>query len=430
MKIEEIYKFFQTSSGVSIDTRTIKSNQIYIAIVGDNFDGNNFIDDAISKGASFVVSNFVAKVNKQHKDKVIRVENTKEVLKKLAQYHRSKFNIPVLVIGGSNGKTTTKNLISSVLEQKYKVLSSIKSYNNDIGVSLTLLNLNSKHEMAVLEIGTNHPGEIKELLNISRPTHGLITSIGMEHLEGFKDLRGVKREEGEIFKYLSRNSGFAFVNNNLPLDVQRIYKGSNKLFYNNDKVKIKSLLPIIFDFKHKSKIYKLKTKLIGQWNLENIIATIAVGEYFSVSFDKILKVLEKYKPEDLRGQIILNKKQNILLDCYNSNPSSMSQIINTMKILRINNLNLVIGGMLEVGKDSEREHRKIFNALSSIKPKSIIFVGKEFGFLINSIIKKGFYHFNTTLDAKDFINKGFFSKDAFIVVKGSRFYALERIFIK
>jgi UDP-N-acetylmuramoyl-tripeptide--D-alanyl-D-alanine ligase len=429
MKIEEIYKFFQTSSGVSIDTRTIKLNQIYIAIVGDNFDGNNFIDDAISKGASFVVSNFGAKFNKQHKDKVIRVENTKEVLKKLAQYHRSKFNIPVLVIGGSNGKTTTKNLISSVLEQKYTVLSSMKSYNNDIGVSLTLLNLNRKHEIAILEIGTNHPGEIKELLNISRPTHGLITSIGMEHLEGFKDLKGVKKEEGEIFKYLSLDNGFAFVNNNLPLDVQGMYKGRNKVIYNVKKNKIKSLFPIIFEYKHKNKVYKFKSNIIGQWNIENIVATIAVGEYFTISFDKILKVLEEYKPEDLRGQIIINKNQKILLDCYNSNPTSMSQLINTLKVLKIKNLNFVIGGMLEVGVKSEIEHRKIFNLLLLLRPKSIVFVGKEFIFLVKNIKKRGFYHFNTTLEAKDFINNGFFDKGAFIVVKGSRFYALERIFL-
>lgn len=430
MKIEEIYKLFLSSPGVSIDTRTIKSNQIFIAIVGDNFDGNNFIEDAISKGASFVISNFGAKVDKKYKDRVIRVENTKKVLKELAKYHRSKFSVPIIAIGGSNGKTTTKNLISLVLTQKYKVLSSIKSYNNDIGVSLTLLNLNKKHEVAVLEIGTNHPGELKELLNISMPTHGLITSIGMEHLEGFKDLKSVKKEEVEIFKYLSQNNGFTFVNNDLPLDVRRMCKGNNKIIYSTKKTKINSLFPIIFSYKHKNKIYKFKTNIIGQWNMENIVAAVTVGEYFSISFDKILKVFEKYKSEDLRGQILQKRKQKILLDCYNSNPSSMSQIINTLKILKINNLNFVIGGMLEVGKDSEKEHRKIFNLLLLLKPKSIVFVGKEFNSLVNNIIKRGFYHFNNTIEAKDFINKGFFNKDSFIVVKGSRFYALEKIFIK
>lgn len=429
MNIEEIYQHFLRSRGVSLDTRTMKRGALFIAIVGTQFDGHDFVGEAIDKGAVFVVVDTDKKILNKHEGKVIRVKNTTETLKQLARYHRMQFKIPVVVVGGSNGKTTTKNLIASVLSQKYNVLQSIKSYNNEIGVSLTLLNINKKHEILVLEIGTNHPGEIAVLLEISRPTHGLITSIGKEHLEGFKDLRGVKKEEGTIFKYLSQNDGVGFIGESLPSDIKRLYT-KRAIFYGTKDVKVKSVFPLIFSYKYKNKNYEFVTSLVGIWNLENILAAVVVGRCFEVPFPKIASAIKNHQPENLRGQIISFKKHKVLLDCYNSNPSSAVEVLKMLKLPQFKTLYLVIGGMLELGTRSKVEHKKLLSSIFSLKPVKAVFIGVEFDFLSERILKKGYSFFRNTMDAKSFLDTTVFQKSSLIVVKGSRAYGLEQLFKK
>lgn len=420
MEIEKLYKLFLESKGVSTDTRTLKKGQIFIALKGPNFDGNLFVDLALKKGAKIVICEY----SDIYDDKILKVESGIKVLRSLALFHRNKFNIPVLAIAGSNGKTTTKNLIGRVLNQSFNCLISEKSFNNEIGLCKTLLNLNKKHQFAILEIGTNNKGEIKDLVSICKPNYGLLTNIGKEHLEGLDSIKGVIKEEGELFNYLVKNKGFIFVNNELP---KTLLSKSKKTKHHIcdlslDKIKINNLFPINFSFLSMD----IRSNLAGKWNIKNILLAVYVGVHFNVPKYDIEKAINGYKSENLRSEIIKYNKSKLFLDCYNSNPSSMKELLDLFSGDYKQKIFFVIGGMLELGIDSKKEHLKILTSLSKIYAEKVFLVGKEFIEFKDKF--KDFIYFDNTVLAKNFIEDFDFPNNSLIIVKGSRGYALENMF--
>lgn len=369
------------NGSIVLDSRKVKPNvgHIFIALKGENFDGNTFANKAIENGAILSVID-----DEQYEgEKTILVENCQEFLTLLAKTYREKFDIPFLAITGTNGKTTTKDLISNVLGAKMNVHSTQGNLNNHIGVPLTILSLNKNHEFAVIEMGASHQGEINALCEIVKPTHGIITNIGKAHLEGFGGFDGVIKTKSELYDFLRDHSGIVFVNkeNNmlmqLSLGIERYEYGDSALA---EKLKYKySDVPFLeFDTKTEKASYKIKSKLVGAYNYENILTAIAVGEYFDVSTEKITKAINQYNPTQNRSQWFDSGKNKIIIDFYNANPTSMRASIDNFLKLEIDKKIMILGDMLELGEDSNAEHHAIIDVIRNIYNCRVILIGKEF----------------------------------------------------
>ena len=378
MKIDDIYSLFSRSSGISTDTRTIKSKNLFFCLKGKNFNGNLFIDQAISLGASFVIYD-EEKLN--HKSKrAFKVKNALETLQALAKHHRSKFNIPVIGLTGSNGKTTSKELINSVLSQKFNVTYTANNFNNHIGVPLTILKINTKTEIAIIEMGANQLGEIDLLCNIADPTIGYITNFGKAHLEGFGGLKGVIKGKSELYEYIRKSKGVILVNNDDRIQREKSKgintfsfgksKKSNCLIYNTTSNK--GLCEARLNDK------KILTNLHGEYNFENINASIAVGIHFGLSFEQIENGIKYYVPKNNRSEMLKTKSNLLFIDSYNANPTSMKVSIQSfMKFKEIEKI-LILGDMHEIGKTSLNEHERILNSVKNNKDLKIFLVGKIF----------------------------------------------------
>jgi len=425
--IEEIYSLFLKNPKVFTDSRQATNGGIFFALKGDNFDGNNFAEKAIADGANFAV---VDKKELDGKDRIIYVEDVLSALQKLANYHRQQLKTPILAITGTNGKTTTKELIASVLRTKYNILATQGNLNNHIGVPLTLLSLSKEHEIGIIEMGANHPGEIEFLCSIAEPDLGIITNVGKAHIEGFGSFEGVKKTKGELYQFIAKKGKGIFINADnehllsiAPSTVERYTYGINsEKAQLNGEVANADLLLVCRVLFEKGWLY-LKTNLSGAYNLENVLAAARIGLYFGIDPLLIQKGIETYAPSNNRSQLISKGENTILLDCYNANPSSMeASLKNFMQIEKPGKV-FILGDMLELGNVSDEEHQKIVDLLSEFKNAEVFLVGENF-FRTNS--PSEFQKFKNSDELKLEIENNHWEK-RFILIKGSRGIKLEKV---
>lgn len=373
-EIERIYRLFlECHQSYSTDTRKITPGVVFFCLKGGNFNGNLFQEEALSKGASWVIGD----EKHSESDRLILVENVLKTLQDLSRYHRRKMGVRLLGIGGSNGKTTTKELMVSVLSQKFNTHFTQGNLNNYIGVPMTLLNLREQHQISIVELGTNRAGDVEELCAIAEPDMGLITNIGKEHLEGFGSIEGVAKAEGELFDYLSKTGGHAFVNDDDEL-VKGLAKGLTSVTpFSSAQFPVSNLklVPFVsFDYKGEH----LKSNLPGLHNFQNIVAVITVAEYLGMSVQDIREGIAAYTPQNNRSQFLKGKDGNtIFLDAYNANPSSVEMAIRTLEGMEGNKY-IVLGDMFELGEYEAREHQAIAELCSKVESCTSVLVGKAF----------------------------------------------------
>ena len=424
MKIDDLHSLFSKSSGISTDTRTIKKNNIFFCLKGEKFDGNLFIDQAFHLGASFVIYDD-EQLNYKSK-KAIRVKNALEALQSLAKYHRSKFNIPVIGLTGSNGKTTSKELINSVLSQKFNITFTSNNFNNHIGVPLTILKINRKTDIAIIEMGANHLGEIDLLCNIADPNIGYITNFGKAHLEGFGGIEGVIKGKSELYEYIRESKGVVLINNDDRIQKKKSRgintfsfgksKKSDFLIYNTSSNK--NLCEARLNDK------KITSNLYGEYNFENINASIAMGIHFGLSFDQIENGIKNYIPKNNRSEMIKTKKNLLFVDSYNANPTSMKLSIQSFMKFKEVKKTLILGDMHEIGKTYLIEHERILNSVKNNKDLKIFLVGKIFNKLkFNS---RRIHFFNETNELIEYFKKNLITGHT-ILLKGSRKINLEKV---
>lgn len=422
MEIKDIHDLFLRCSSVSIDTRKIEDNCLFFAIKGERFDANTFAAEALEKGAAFVIID-----NKEYfiDHRTILVGNTLETLQEVAKFHREYLGLPIVALTGSNGKTTTKELINVVLSKRYNTIATIGNLNNHIGVPLTLLSLTSDTEIGIVEMGANHQKEIEFLCNIARPDFGYITNFGKAHLEGFGGVEGVIKGKSEMYTFLSENNKYVFVNLDDTIQREKTEKNLRITFSHSDKnasvfinkISANPFVAVEFDG------IKIKSHLIGLYNANNINAAITIGRYFKISDDEIKEAIESYIPENNRSQLLTKNSNEIILDAYNANPSSMEVAIKNFLQLDKQNKVAVLGDMFELGEESLQEHKHIIALLKHEKEVTAYFVGKDF--YANKLDKENLFFFDS-FDAfsEAFKNQKIESKT--LLIKGSRGMALER----
>lgn len=426
MTIAELYELFRKSSSISTDTRNIKPNSIFFALKGANFNGNQFANDAIEAGAAFAVIDEAAyKTNKRY----ILVEDTLTTLQNLATFHRQQLDIPILAITGTNGKTTTKELTAAVLSQKYETEFTRGNLNNHIGVPLTLLSMTEETEIGIVEMGANHPGEIAFLCDIALPNYGLITNVGKAHLEGFGSFEGVKVTKSELYRYLQKSGGRIFINQSNP-DLMEMAGPGDFISYssNKDGIGLKGKTEqsspfLVFKVKFPKGWLYIKTKLIGNYNLENALAACCIGQYFDIDPLKIQTALTNYTPENNRSQLIQTERNQLLMDAYNANPTSMMAALTNFTTVKASHKTVILGDMLELGENSADEHQKIIDELIKLKADRTILVGQEFK---HCHLPNNFEQYNTT-ELAIFSLKENPLHDSFVLIKGSRGIKLEKM---
>ena len=422
MDILHIHSLFLKCNCVSIDTRKIEPNSLFVAIKGEHFDANTFVNEALEKGASYVI---IDNGDYFIDQRTILVENSLIALQELAKFHRQYLKLPIIALTGSNGKTTTKELIYAVLSKKYNTKATIGNLNNHIGVPLTLLSFNGETEIGIVEMGANHKKEIEFLCELAKPDYGYITNFGKAHLEGFGSVEGVIEAKSEMYLYLSKNDKLAFINLEDPIQLEKSKNlksfsfGINK---ENANVNISSIKANPFVEIHYSNIV-ISTHLIGLYNANNINAAITIGKYFEVDDRAIKEGLESYIPENNRSQLLSKGTNHIILDAYNANPSSMTVAIENFLQLDNPNKVMILGDMFELGQESYQEHKLIVNLLLSQENVICYFIGKDF--YANRIERNNFYFYETF----EALSKHLLEtkiKNSSILIKGSRGMALER----
>jgi UDP-N-acetylmuramoyl-tripeptide--D-alanyl-D-alanine ligase len=425
--ISELYSLFLKHKKICTDTRNIIPGSLFFALKGENFNANGFASDAIKKGCSAAV---IDEEKYKANDRFILVDDVLNTLQQLALYHRKQLKIPVIGITGTNGKTTTKELIHSVLTKKYKVVSTQGNLNNHIGVPLTILSIQTDAGIAVVEMGANHPNEIKALTEISLPGYGLITNIGKAHLEGFSSIEGVVKTKKELYDSIRKNKGELFVcrDNSLLMDLsEKTKRITYGMHFSSDCrgeiLESNPLLKIKWYCKSLRKEITVSTHLLGFFNFENVMAAICVGEYFNVAPEDIKGAIENYFPSNNRSQIIKTAKNTVLMDAYNANPASMNASLMNFIQTTYNNKFAIIGDMLELGKDSESEHEKILDLLDNSGIEKIVIVGKVFSSLKSS---GNFPCFADVAEAGEYLKKH--NPSGFnILIKGSHGIHLEKL---
>jgi UDP-N-acetylmuramoyl-tripeptide--D-alanyl-D-alanine ligase len=423
---EDLYALFRKHPLVTTDTRKIQPGAIFFALKGPQYNANEFAAQALEKGASYAVIDDPAfALDKRY----LVCKDVLKMLQQVAQLHRKQLKIPVIGITGSNGKTTTKELIHAVLSKKYKVLATAGNLNNHIGVPLTLLLIQPQHEMAIIEMGANHMGEIKELCTIALPDYGLITSIGKAHLEGFGSFEGVIKAKSELYDHIRKGGGHLFVNgeNDLLLGLSsgadRIcYGGKNGSLVKGSIIGMDPFLSLSWE-KTGGKKHIVRSQLIGQYNFDNFLAAICVGLHFGVEEKQICEALESYVPSNNRSELRKTKHNTLILDAYNSNPSSLTAAIDNFAALEGHNKVVIAGDMLELGPESEGEHSRILSLLGGKKFAKVLLVGKEFQKVEAELDAT---YFSTAAEALEWIRKHPFT-GATILLKGSRGVGLEKL---
>jgi len=423
MNIQKIHQLFAKSNSVSIDTRNIKENDIFFAIKGPNFDGNKFAEEAIEKGCSYVISDNLHL--RKLSDKIIYVKNSIETLQKLGNYHRRTLKAKIIAITGSNGKTTSKEILLNVLKYRYNTIATKGNLNNHLGVPLTLLSMDIDTEIGIIEMGANHLKEIETLCKIAEPDYGYITNFGNAHLEGFKTIEGVIKGKSELYEYLKSNSKLIFYNsqNNTQSNIIGEYTNSFSYGINaNDDcqlTKVKSSDNIQVRYKNKT----ISSKIYGDYNFDNICIAIAIGDFYNIDFEDIKKGVENYLPDNNRSQITTKESNTIILDAYNANPTSMDLAIKSFEKLKYTNKIIIAGDMFELGEKSNKYHQQIVNYLETTSNIEIFIVGVNFSKTNHTNKIKSFL---TTDELITNLMK-LKIKNYSILIKGSRGMELEKV---
>ncbi len=424
MGIEHLYQIYLEHPNVQTDTRKLEKGDIYFALKGERFDGNDYIPQALDKGASCCVTDAIHAVGN---DKVLKVKDSLTALQQLAGFHREQLDIPVLAITGSNGKTTTKELIHAVLSTNLKCYTSAGNLNNHIGVPLTLLKIKNDAQIAVVEMGANHLHEIESYCKYAQPTHGLITNCGKAHLEGFGSEENIRKGKGELFDYIKKTNGELFINTDLPYLISMAGKAVRQITYGNDAANVQGNIIhkedgyLSFTTTYRAERFDAHTQLVGDYNFPNALAAVCVGYKFGINSQAIKAALEAYMPSNSRSQMLLYKNNHVILDAYNANPSSMSLAIENFAGKNVQNKIVYLGAMKELGSYSDNEHQQIIKQLQQHSWQEVVLVGEEF-----KNVPKPFVHYNFIEDAvAHFKNKQY--SNANLLIKGSRGLAMEKL---
>jgi UDP-N-acetylmuramoyl-tripeptide--D-alanyl-D-alanine ligase len=422
MNIEELYQLYLQYPSVQTDTRKLKEGDLFFALKGPNFNGNGFAQQAIDAGAAYAV---IDEKEFAIEGRTFLVDDVLTTLQQLANYHRQQFSIPFIAITGSNGKTTTKELIHAVLSSTFKTYTTEGNLNNHIGVPLTLLKIKGDAEMAVIEMGANHQKEIASYCEVALPTHGLITNCGKAHLEGFGGVEGVRKGKGELYDHLRSNDGTAFIMWDYDY-LHEMSKGiSHTVTYGTTEADVVGeatesdpFLKVQFKKGFEGVV---TTQLVGSYNLPNVLAAVAVGTYFKVDAQKIKQALENYVPSNSRSQLVEKGSNKIILDAYNANPSSMKLAIENFSKTKADNKVLVLGAMAELGVESPQEHQNIIDEISKYQWQQVVLVGKNF-----ADINHPFLQFNSSSEASEWVKEQNF-QNTYFLIKGSRSTQMEKV---
>ncbi len=460
MTTEQLYTLYLQHPQISTDTRKIAAGSLFFALKGDKFDANTFAAQALEAGAAYAV---IDNADYNTSERYILVDDVLTALQDLARYHRRQLTIPVIGLTGTNGKTTTKELINSVLSQQFNTLATQGNLNNHIGVPLTILGINNTHRIAVIEMGANHQKEITLLSSISQPSHGLITNVGKAHLEGFGGVEGVKKGKGELYDYLAseagyegwesdngvvsdfrvagflKNYGIGFVNGDNPtlMEMQLARPLPNVVLYGDCAGSLVSgqiienapLLTLEWVNHHSGESHKLKTQLTGAYNLDNILAAISIGIYFNLTGEQINRGIEGYQPKNNRSQIVQTDTNTLICDYYNANPSSMFVAIENVGKIDAPYKVLVLGDMFEMGDEAEAEHQAVIKKALETPVNQCIFIGAEFAkasLTFTDLSNNKATYYQTAEEAIEGL-KTKPIKNATVLIKGSRGMALERL---
>jgi UDP-N-acetylmuramoyl-tripeptide--D-alanyl-D-alanine ligase len=421
-----LYEIFKKSSSIQTDTRKLKLGDIYFALKGPNFNGNIFALAALEAGASFAVVDETIPYSEALDDRILQVADVLTTMQDLAKHHRQQFDIPFIAITGSNGKTTTKELIAAVLSSHFKTYTTQGNLNNHIGVPLTLLSIQADAQMAVIEMGANHLNEIGSYCQYAMPNYGMITNCGKAHLEGFGSEEGVKKGKGELYDYIKEHKGTAFVMNdydylnNMSAGIENIITYGNTLgALQGQPQTINGLLQVVFT--KGTLLDKIQTQLVGDYNLPNVLAAVCIGQYFKVPMDKIKTAIENYAPSNSRSQLTTWKNNQIILDAYNANPSSMKVAVDNFAKLAAENKIICLGGMKELGEATFNEHQALIDQLKQFTWTKVVLVGNEFKDCTHP-----YQFFESVAAAKKWLNDQNFVQHT-ILIKGSRGIQMEQL---
>lgn len=423
MTISDLYELYLHNPKVTTDSRNCPFGSIFFALKGENFDGNQYASKALDSGCAYAVIDNPDYITG---DRTILVDNVLKTLQQLAHRHRKALGTPVIGITGSNGKTTTKELLAAVLSTKYNLLYTEGNLNNHIGVPLTLLRLNHQHEMAIIEMGASRPGDIKELAEIAAPNYGIITNVGQAHLEGFGSFEGVIKTKGELYDYIRLTKGKIFIKKENEY-LQPIAKGIEQISYGTDESsfasgKVASCSPfLIFDWKQQGKIHTVETHLIGSYNLDNVLVAVAIGRYFKIPAERISRAIASYEPNNNRSQFKETERNKLIIDAYNANPSSMKAAIDNFAAMQVDTPKAVIlGDMRELGETSDALHAEIAKQIEQAGFDKVYLCGEHF-----SSTGTSFMHFPNIEELMSELTKNPL-EGYHILIKGSRGMTLEK----
>ena len=423
MNLNELYELFLHHEKITTDSRHCPANSLFFALKGERFDGNQYAAKALEAGAAYAI---IDNPEYLSGDRMILVDNVLDCLQQLAHRHRKALGIPVIGITGTNGKTTTKELLASVLATKFNVLATEGNLNNQIGVPLTLLRMNPDHEIAVVEMGASHPGDIEELVHIVAPNYGLITNVGCAHLEGFGSFEGVLHTKGELYDYLRHTNGKIFINQENK-DLMGIAHGLEQITYGQHEGAfavghvVESNPFLTFDWKQQGKIHVVETHLVGAYNIDNVLAAVAVGRYFKIPAERISRAIAAYEPTNNRSQYKKTERNALIIDAYNANPTSMKAALDNFASLPVHPKAVVLGDMLELGKTSDELHSGIVRQLQAEAFDKVYLCGQHFARTADS-----FPSFTTTEELIAALRQDKL-EGYHILIKGSHSMGLENV---
>jgi UDP-N-acetylmuramoyl-tripeptide--D-alanyl-D-alanine ligase len=428
--IASLYNIYLQHSNIQTDTRKLQQGDLFFALKGGNFNGNNFVLQALEQGAAYAVAD--EQIDSDD-DRIIYTDDVLNTLQALAKHHREQFNtlpagrqVPFIAITGSNGKTTTKELVSTVLSSHYKTYTTEGNLNNHIGIPLTLLKVKADAEIAVIEMGANHQKEIEGYCKYAQPTHGIITNAGKAHLEGFGGVEGVKKGKGELYDYIRNNSGSIFVFDDYDY-LYEMSKGiANIYLYGtlNGNIIGNTIISEPFlevAITKGTSFNTLQTQLVGAYNLPNVLCAVAVGKFFNVPDEKIKVAIESYSPSNSRSQLIQKGSNQIILDAYNANPSSMKVAIENFAKINADKKILLLGAMMELGEESIHEHQQLIQLIEQYQWDKVLLVGGDF-----KNVQHPFIYLNNSTEAKDWLQQQHV-ENAYLLIKGSRSMQMEKV---
>ncbi len=426
ISISDLYEIYKSYPQVQTDTRQLKKGDLYFALKGPNFNGNEFALQALEQGAAYAIVDEPLEASEHLQKRILQVEDVLTSLQALAKFHRAQFNIPFIAITGSNGKTTTKELVAAVLSSHYTIYTTKGNLNNHIGVPLTLLSIQKDAQFAIIEMGANHLKEIESYCSYTLPTHGVITNCGKAHLEGFGSEEGVRKGKGELFDYLRAHQGTVFLMQDFDYLVKIAQGISNIIGYGKEHGQIQANAidhngMLTVQIKKGIEIDSIQTHLVGNYNLPNVLAAVAIGHHFKVPNDKIKMAIENYIPSNSRSQLLNWNNNEVILDAYNANPSSMKLAVENFARMNKQNKMVCLGGMRELGADTLMEHQMLIDQLKQTNWKNVLLVGSEF-----KPCDHNFLYFDTVLEAKAWLQaqelKGYT-----LLIKGSRGIQMEQL---